>query len=81
MSESDATEPEPKAANGTVEGAPRTRARQRALAIGVLTGAPGDDAELGELGELLRTAGVAAAGRWSSSAASPIRTATSVAAS
>ena len=62
MSESDATNPEPKAANGTVEGAPRTRARQRALAIGVVTGAPGDDAELTELGELLRTAGVAAVG-------------------
>jgi GTP-binding protein HflX len=51
-----------KAANGTVEGVPDARARQRALAIGVLTGEPGEDAELGELGELLRTAGVATAG-------------------
>ena len=50
------------AANGTVAGAPNTRARQRALAIGVVTGAPGDDDELVELGELLRTAGVATAG-------------------
>jgi len=52
-----------RAADGTVEAGVRNpRARQRALAIGVLTGKPGEDAELGELAELLRTAGVATAG-------------------
>jgi GTPase len=38
------------------------RARQRALAIGVLAGRAGEDGELAELKELLRTAGVATAG-------------------
>ena len=52
-----------RAGNGTVPtGVRNPRARQRALAIGVLTGKPGEDAELGELGELLRTAGVAVTG-------------------
>ncbi len=52
-----------RAANGTVEaGVRNSRARQRALAIGVLGGRPGEDAELAELAELLRTAGVATAG-------------------
>ena len=37
------------------------RARQRAVAIGVLSGSPGEDADLGEMRELLRTAGVATA--------------------
>jgi GTP-binding protein HflX len=53
--------------NGTGDGTVSTglrnpRARQRALAIGVVTGKPGEDAELTELGELLRTAGVATTG-------------------
>ena len=53
-----------RARNGTVEAGVRNpRARQRALAIGVLTGKPGEDIELDELAELLRTAGVATAGR------------------
>ena len=38
------------------------RARQRALAIGVVGAPPGDDDPLAELKELLRTAGVATAG-------------------
>ena len=38
------------------------RARQRALAIGVVGTPPGDDDPLAELKELLRTAGVATAG-------------------
>ena len=38
------------------------RARQRALAIGVVSGRPGDDEQLAELAELLRTAGVATVG-------------------
>ncbi len=45
--------------NGAREG---RRARQRALAIGVLRGEPGEDTGLTELRELLRTAGVATAG-------------------
>jgi GTP-binding protein HflX len=52
-----------RAADGTLPtGVRNPRARQRALAIGVLTGTPGEDAELSELGELLRTAGVAMTG-------------------
>ena len=62
MSEPGSNGAAPKAVDGTVEAAPNTRAKQRALAIGVVTGAPGDDPELGELSELLRTAGVATAG-------------------
>ena len=51
-------------ANGTPgAGVRNPRARQRALAIGVVAGRPGDDPELAELSELLRTAGVATAGR------------------
>ena len=53
-----------KAAAGTVEpGSGKSRARQRALAIGVVSGRPGEDTELVELRELLRTAGVATAGQ------------------
>ena len=53
----------PKAANGTVAGVQNPRARQRALAIGVgHRPTPGSDAELAELKELLRTAGVATVG-------------------
>jgi GTP-binding protein HflX len=52
-----------RSADGTVPtGVRNPRARQRALAIGVLTGTPGEDAELSELSELLRTAGVAVTG-------------------
>jgi GTPase len=43
-------------------GVENPRARQRALAIAVLPGASRDDDPLGELKELLRTAGVATAG-------------------
>jgi GTP-binding protein HflX len=43
-------------------GVENPRARQRALAIGVVGTAPGDDDPLAELKELLRTAGVATAG-------------------
>ncbi len=39
------------------------RARQRAVAIGVVRGTPGEDVELDELSELLRTAGVATESR------------------
>ena len=53
-----------RSSNGTIEAGLRNpRARQRALAIGVLTGSAGEDAELTELSELLRTAGVATTGR------------------
>jgi len=61
-----------RAPNGTLEGGvSNPRARQRALAIGVLTGRPGEDAELAELAELLRTAGVATAGRMVQQRAEP----------
>ena len=43
-------------------GVENPRARQRALAVGVLPAAPGDGDPLAELKELLRTAGVATAG-------------------
>jgi GTP-binding protein HflX len=43
-------------------GVANARARQRALAVGVVAGEPGDGEALGELKELLRTAGVATAG-------------------
>ncbi len=43
-------------------GVANRRARQRALAVGVVSGNPGDGDELAELKELLRTAGVATAG-------------------
>ena len=43
-------------------GVANARARQRALAVGVVAGNPGDDDQLAELKELLRTAGVATAG-------------------
>ncbi|MET0926168.1 MAG: GTPase HflX [Solirubrobacterales bacterium] len=49
--------------NGSEAGIRNARARQRALAIGVVGSSPGDDgAPLAELKELLRTAGVATAG-------------------
>jgi len=51
---------EGRSRNGTVEaGLVNPRARQRAVAIGVVRGSPGEDIELDELRELLRTAGVA----------------------
>ena len=50
-------------ANGPVAGVVNQRARQRALAIGVVPGSPGEGSDpLAELKELLRTAGVATAG-------------------
>jgi GTP-binding protein HflX len=54
-------ETEQRAADGTVAGVVNPRARQRALAIGVNDADPESD-PLGELKELLRTAGVATAG-------------------
>ncbi len=54
------SENEARSRNGTVEAGVRNpRALQRAVAIGVITGSPGEDFELAELRELLRTAGVA----------------------
>ena len=50
-------------ADGDRGGVRNPRARQRAVAIGVVRGTPGEDAELDELSELLRTAGVATEGR------------------
>ncbi len=50
-------------ANGAGEaGVANARARQRAVAVGVVPGNPGEDDALAELKELLRTAGVATAG-------------------
>ena len=43
-------------------GVANARARQRALAVGVVTGTPARATQLAELKELLRTAGVATAG-------------------
>ncbi len=51
-----------EAGEATAAGLRNPRARQRALAIGVLSGLPGDDEDLTELAELLRTAGVATVG-------------------
>ncbi|MFN8150686.1 MAG: GTPase HflX [Solirubrobacterales bacterium] len=63
MSSADGASASKPGRNGTVPvGERNPRARQRALAIGVVAGRPGDDAELTELGELLRTAGVATVG-------------------
>ncbi|MCO5326788.1 MAG: GTPase HflX [Solirubrobacterales bacterium] len=60
---SNGASPAQRSDNGTVPAGERNpRARQRALAIGVVAGRPGDDIELAELAELLRTAGVATAG-------------------
>ena len=47
------------------------RARQRAVAIGVVRGTPGEDVELDELSELLRTAGVATESRMVQQRAEP----------
>jgi len=52
-------------------GVANRRARQRALAIGVVAGAPGDGGALAELKELLRTAGVATAGEMTQIRAAP----------
>jgi GTPase len=53
----------PASVNGSQAGVRNARARQRALAIGISPTAPGEDEDvLGELKELLRTAGVATAG-------------------
>ncbi|MDQ3103244.1 MAG: GTPase HflX [Actinomycetota bacterium] len=61
-----------RASNGTVEAGVRNpRARQRAMAIGVLTGKPGEDSDLAELAELLRTAGVATSGTITQQRAKP----------
>ncbi|HET6830413.1 MAG TPA: GTPase HflX [Solirubrobacterales bacterium] len=60
-------------ANGTLPatGLRNPRARQRAVAIGVARGIPGEDAELDELSELLRTAGVATEARMVQQRADP----------
>jgi len=58
--------------NGAGEaGVTNRRARQRALAIGVLDGVAGEDGNLSELKELLRTAGVATAGEMTQVRAAP----------
>jgi GTPase len=58
--------------NGAGEaGVANPRARHRALAIGVLDGHPGEDGDLAELKELLRTAGVATAGAMTQVRAAP----------
>ena len=51
-----------QAANADGSGIQNPRARQRALCLGVLASTPREDDPLAELKELLRTAGVAAAG-------------------
>jgi GTPase len=58
-------------ADGDRGGIRNPRARQRAVAIGVVRGAPGEDAELDELSELLRTAGVATEARMVQQRAEP----------
>ncbi len=58
--------------NGTAAtGVRNPRARQRAVAIGVVRGSPGEDLELDELSELLRTAGVATESRMVQQRAEP----------
>jgi GTPase len=52
----------PRSAGIDAAGVRNPRARQRALAIGVAPGTPGESDHLAELKELLRTAGVATAG-------------------
>ncbi|HMC05942.1 MAG TPA: GTPase HflX [Solirubrobacterales bacterium] len=53
---------ETRPGDGSPAGIQNPRARQRALAIGVVPGSPGEGDPLTELKELLRTAGVATAG-------------------
>jgi GTP-binding protein HflX len=62
---------DPARAGGDRGGIRNPRARQRAVAIGVVRGTPGEDAELDELSELLRTAGVATEGRMVQQRAEP----------
>ena len=56
---------------GTAAGVRNPRARQRAVAIGVVRGSPGEDIELDELSELLRTVGVATESRMVQQRAEP----------
>jgi GTPase len=56
---------------GDVAGVQNPRARQRALAIGVVSGSPAQGDPLAELKELLRTAGVATAGELVQARAEP----------
>ena len=62
---------DPARAGGDRGGIRNPRARQRAVAIGVVRGTPGEDAELDELSELLRTAGVATEARMVQQRAEP----------
>jgi GTP-binding protein HflX len=62
---------DPARVDGDRGGIRNPRARQRAVAIGVVRGTPGEDAELDELSELLRTAGVATEGRMVQQRAEP----------
>jgi GTP-binding protein HflX len=57
--------------DGSAAGVQNPRARQRALAIGVVPGSPGEGDPLTELKELLRTAGVATAGELIQARGSP----------
>ncbi len=56
------TEPQTSGAAAAAAGLRNPRARQRAIAIGVISGQPGEDEGLAELAELLLAAGVATAG-------------------
>ncbi len=62
---------DPARVDGDRGGIRNPRARQRAVAIGVVRGTPGEDAELDELSELLRTAGAATEGRMVQQRAEP----------
>ncbi|HEU4802326.1 MAG TPA: GTPase HflX [Solirubrobacterales bacterium] len=62
---------DPARVDGDRGGIRNPRARQRAVAIGVVRGTPGEDAELDELSELLRTAGVATEARMVQQRAEP----------
>jgi GTP-binding protein HflX len=62
---------DPARVDGDRGGIRNPRARQRAVAIGVVRGTPGEDAELDELSELLHTAGVATEGRMVQQRAEP----------
>ena len=71
MTPGDDTETTRERRSGTGAGVRNPRARQRAVAIGVVRGTPGEDVELDELSELLRTAGVATESRMVQQRAEP----------
>jgi len=71
MTESSEPSPRHERRNGAGAGIRNPRARQRAIAIGVVGGTPGEDTGLAELAELLRTAGVATESRMTQQRAEP----------